>query len=195
MIESVPVETFLRKAKGYGYKVFGEEYHGALNLNIVGWRFRPYYPNAFNDTLSLYHLQANGRWAEHHYGITTLPGVPFLRNPINRKGAAVLAPGQYRAAYALGKFKGYKALKQVGNLTIYRDNDRDGKFDLSPSSVEKGLFGIHIHKAGLRTKIVGNSSAGCQVFKYAQQYEDFIDLCRRSANLWGNSFTYTLMEI
>ena len=41
---------------------------------------------------------------------------------------------------------------------------------------------------------VENWSEGCQVFKKSADFEAFMKICRKSKDLHGNSFTYTLIE-
>jgi hypothetical protein len=41
---------------------------------------------------------------------------------------------------------------------------------------------------------VENWSEGCQVFKKAADFEEFMKICRKSRDKHGNSFTYTLIE-
>lgn len=43
---------------------------------------------------------------------------------------------------------------------------------------------------------IGLYSAGCQVFESVRDYEDkFIPLVKKAATMYGNSFTYTLVNI
>jgi hypothetical protein len=62
--------------------------------------------------------------------------------------------------------------------------------------VSKGIFGVNIHHA----RAVGNTftidkySAGCQVFQNADDFETFMKLCQKHRALYGNSFTYTLID-
>jgi hypothetical protein len=114
---------------------------------------------------------------------------------MRESGTAILCPGQYVETYALGLFKGYTALKQVKEVKVYRDNNLDDKVDINGMVIEAGLFGIHIHRAGWMSKTVGLSSAGCQVFQSRVGFDRFIDVCRMSERLYGNKFTYTLMEL
>lgn len=188
-----PVQQFLEKMKYLGYKLFTDT-DKPLNLNIVGWRNSYTRPNQFDDYLAVY-WRSGGFWESRGWAITTFPGKPFLTNPINSKGTAILVPGQYRDAYSLSLYKGYTALVQLKPVKVYRDNNRDGVADRSIVTIEEGLFGIHIHKAGLFSQWVGNASAGCQVFQRAEDFKDFIKLCEQAALMWGNHFTYTLMEI
>ena len=54
-------------------------------------------------------------------------------------------------------------------------------------------FGINIHKAGRDSQIINNWSLGCQVFKKEDNFDEFMKLCYKSEQIWGNSFTYTLI--
>lgn len=186
-------QQFTVKMGIQGYKVF-KEVDRPLNLNIVGWRNRFSRANQFDDWLAVY-WRAGTYWESRAWPVTTVPGKPYLNFPINPKGTAILAPGQYLNAYALGTFKGYTALKQVRPVKVYRDNNRDSAIDQSIVTIEEGIFGIHIHKAGAFSQWVGKASAGCQVFQKEDDFKDFIKLCEQAALMWGNSFTYTLMEI
>lgn len=164
-------------------------------LDIVGIRHKAWEPNSFTDTLICRWFESKDREVTKSWCITTTPGVPWLLNPMQRKGAAILVSGQYTEAYALGRYKGKDALLQVAPVKVYRDRNRNSTIDLDPDTIEEGLFGIHIHRAGIFSKLVGTWSAGCQVFEKEADFEDFIEICRTSLKYWGNSFTYTLVEI
>lgn len=163
------------------------------NINIVGWRDQKARVGRFDCFLSVYHLE-DDIWKESYWPITTYPGRPALLRPVNKDGAAILVPGQYLNAYRLGVYKGYVALKQVRPVKVYRDKNLDTRFTLDADTIQEGLFGIHIHKASFWSKRVGVSSAGCQVFQRAQDYEEFMAICDKAAMNWGNLFTYTLVE-
>ena len=45
----------------------------------------------------------------------------------------------------------------------------------------------------LTTYVINKWSAGCQVFKKIDDYNKFMELCKDSANIYGNGFTYTLI--
>jgi len=66
--------------------------------------------------------------------------------------------------------------------------------DMNPDSEADGYYGINIHKAGGYSRNVEKYSAGCQVFAFEKEYDVFISLCELSAHIWGNAFTYTLLE-
>lgn len=168
---------------------------GLYNLNIVGFRNKYGRPNQFDDTIAVYYKNYEG-WESRFYKATTLPGTPSLLNPINKNGTAILVPGQYESCYQLGAHKGkYKALIQARQVRVYRDNNKDTVYDTAERSIESGLFGINIHKASLFSKVVGANSAGCQVIQDSKDYEEFISLCEKAEKVWGNLFSYTLVEI
>ena len=61
---------------------------------------------------------------------------------------------------------------------------------------EWGYFGINIHRSNPHTEstIVEKWSAGCQVFKKIDDYNEFLEICGRARKEWGNAFTYTLLK-
>ena len=65
-----------------------------------------------------------------------------------------------------------------------------------PESIDSGYFGINIHRSAKKGEStnVNKWSAGCQVFKNSLDYDIFICICEKSAEIYGNSFTYTLLE-
>jgi hypothetical protein len=57
-------------------------------------------------------------------------------------------------------------------------------------------LGINIHRAAPSgtTQRVDKYSAGCQVFNSANDFAEFIAAAKKHSNLYGNSFTYTLID-
>ena len=137
------------------------------------------------------------------YAATTEPGTSILRSPIKavrHKGTAILVPDQYRSTYRIGTHGGkrrYTALVQRGGkVRVVRDNNRDSKPDYH-NPEEEGWFGINIHKAGSRvdgSTQIDKWSAGCQVFKKVDDFNEFMTICNKAREEWGNSFTYTLIK-
>lgn len=174
-----------------GYKFYS---NGDYNLNIIGIRCGGSATNRFTDELHLIY-KVKGLWKHDVFKITTKPGLNSLVNPVNVKGCSILVPGQYPKSHKLGLHKGkYTALVQAKPLKVYRDNNKDKIIDLNPESIDQGIFGINIHKSGSDSTLVNNWSAGCQVFKRETDFNRFINICKRSAELYGNSFTYTLLD-
>ena len=181
----------LFKKKGYAYFT-----NGAYNLNIIGVRAAGRnITNSFDDVLVLIYKSPSGQWQRQIYNITTDPGRYYMLNPTTRKGTAILVPGQYRGAYQIAYHKGkYKALCQRKPLPVYRDGNKDDKFDLNPLSIDKGIFGINIHKAGDNSTLVNGWSYGCCVLSKSVDFNALMRLAERSASIYGNSFTFTLIN-
>jgi hypothetical protein len=175
------------------FKLYSRPYE----LNIVGMRSDSIIPNRFDDEIHVFYKVSPTSWNYHVYKATTDPGTFWLLNPMQPQGTAILGEGQYENAYALGLHRGeYMALVQQKPITIIRDYDRNAKLDFYNGTKEKGLFGINIHRANRNgtTKTVDRNSAGCQVFENAQAFAQFILLCERHSHLYGNEFTYTLID-
>lgn len=179
------------KRKGYAYFDNGSD----LNLNIIGIRNSEVgnvVTNVFDDYLTISY-RMKGSWVFRYWAITTDPGKKGVTNYHNRKGVARLMPGQYRGSHTIGFHKGqYQALVQKNPLRIWRDPNRDMIFN--ENLVERGIFGINIHKAMENTKCVEDWSEGCQVFKRNPDFLEFMRICNQAAVAQGNSFTYTLLE-
>ena len=182
------------KAKGYEWFSQGE-----YNLNIVGIRTSctgTRITNQFDDTITLSYL-LGGVWQFHQYKATTDPGIKSAQNLMNQKGVAVLVPGQYSGSHQIGLHQGkYEALTQKTPVRVYRDANRDLKYDLDPAKIDEGMFGINIHRASATgtSVIVDGWSAGCQVFANNTEFTHFMNIIRKARTRWGNSFTYTLIE-
>jgi peptidoglycan hydrolase-like protein with peptidoglycan-binding domain len=158
--------------------------------NIVGLRSRAGSTNSFDDEMHLFRKTAEG-WEDHAYPMTADPGTYYLKTPLNGSATAAVVPGQYPDSHAFGLHKGqYEALVQVGPLWVYRDGNRDAKFDYDPKSIVRGTYGINIHKASTDSKSVDNWSAGCQVFARSRDFAEFISLLKQAPQ---PKFTYTLL--
>ena len=182
------IKEALRKKQ---YKFFE---NGDYNLNIIGIRnVSDQIDNLFDDTLFLAY-KVEDRFNIQQFPCTTQPGAYYMKTPMNKLGTAILVPGQYRGAYTIGLHQGkYEALRQCGLLKIYRDNDRDNTYDYQ-NITDSINDGINIHKAGRASKKIDNWSAGCQVLAYAADFDILMGLAKRSSKLYGDKFTYTLIE-
>lgn len=165
------------------------------NVNIIGVRSNHDVTNKFEDTLYIIYRNDELNWVIKAYPITTIAGTYYFDRPSRIAGTAILAPGQYKGVYKIDKHAGkYTALCQrLGEVTVYRDPNQDKIADTEEVEIQKGYFGINIHKAGVSSLYVGRWSAGCQVFQVARQFGEFMDVITKSASIFGNSFTYTLL--
>jgi hypothetical protein len=90
----------------------------------------------------------------------------------------------------------YEALCQrLGNVTVYRDNNKDTTYD--EKVTETGYFGINIHRSSIYKDptYVDYFSEGCQVFRYNANFVEFMKIINKSKAAFGNKFTYTLIEL
>jgi len=166
-----------------------------FNLNIFGIRCATD-TNFFDDLICIAYRDEYLETVVEIFQGTTDPGRYWLEHPMNSDGTAILVEGQYRSTYKIDKHRGkYNALCQrLGKVTVYRDNDKDRKHDLDPETEQTGYFGINIHKSNPYVKYVDKYSAGCQVFRLDSHFDRFMLLAFKSAEIYGNSFTYTLFD-
>jgi len=181
------------KAKGYVW--FEDANNKGYDVNIVGIRNSATgqtVTNVFDDLLTISYKE-NGEWKFHCWAATTDPGKKGVKEYHNAAGVARLVEGQYRSSHIIRLHQGkYEALGQNKPVKVYRDANRDMTYD--ENKIQEGVFGINIHKAGADSTYVENWSEGCQVFKKAVDFEAFMTICRKSRDIHGNSFTYTLIE-
>jgi len=179
------------KSQGYVWFDGAKDY----DVNIVGVRNATpgqKVTNLFDDKITLSY-KINGEWFYHEWDATTEPGKKGVMQFHNSGGVARLVPDQYRGVYKVSMHQGkYQALCQrLGDVTVWRDKNRDMDFD--EIIRDTGMFGINIHKAGTVSNFVENWSEGCQVFKRTKDFNDFMVLINRAKEIHGNHFTYTLI--
>jgi hypothetical protein len=192
MYSKEQIETAL-KSKGYVW--FEDLSNKGFDVNIVGVRNSSTgdkVTNVFDDYLTVSYKE-NGEWKFHSWSATTDPGKKGVMEYHNAAGVARLVEGQYRGSHTIRLHQGkYEALGQAKNVKVYRDANKDLKYD--EKKIQEGLFGINIHKAGADSTYVENWSEGCTVFKRSAEFEEFMKICRKARDIHGNSFTYTLIE-
>jgi len=184
-----------------GYKWFEDHNDKGYDVNIVGVRnseTKNKVTNKFDDCITVSYKK-DGEWKFFCFPCTTDPGTHWVENILNKKGVAILKPGQYRGSHKIRKHQGrYEALGQQRAVKVYRDNNRDDKYDLLEESVDEGLFGINIHRAtkyvNKKSTQVDKWSAGCQVIAANDHWTTFMKIMRKARGIWGNNFSYTLLE-
>ena len=187
--------------KAKGYKWFEDNNNKGYDVNIVGVRnseTNGRVTNAFDDCMTISY-KVEGEWKFHCFPCTTDPGTHWVENILNDRGVAILKPGQYRGSHKLRLHQGkYLALGKKKPMSIYRDANLDGKYDLIEESVREELIGINIHRAtsraGGKSSRVDKWSAGCQVIADNDDWHEFLDICQAAREIHGNSFSYTLLE-
>ena len=176
------------------YKFFTKK----LDLNIFGIRM-VVNTNDFDDFIGVAYIGEEGEEVLELWPATTDPGAHWLGDPLNKRGTAILVPGQYRGVYKLDLHCGkYTALCQrAGKVKVYRDNDRDKEHDMDPETVQNGDFGINIHRSNPKSESyrIDKWSAGCQVFKKVAGFHSLINIVRLEEATHGNTtHSYTLFE-
>ena len=187
-------EQIEKAVKSKGYVWFDDSTNKGYDVNIVGIRndsTGDKVTNVFDDYLTISY-KVGGQWKFHIWPATTDPGTKGILESKNKSGIARLVEGQYRSSHTIRLHQGkYEALGQSKNVKVYRDANRDMKYD--ETKIEEGIFGINIHHAGADSTYVNDWSMGCQVFKKTKDFEEFMSICRKSRDIHGNSFTYTLI--
>jgi hypothetical protein len=178
--------------KAKGYKWFdGNDYV----LNIIGVRNSATVQkvtNLFDDHITVSYT-VNGEEKFHCWPATTDPGTKGVMQYGNKAGVARLVEGQYIDSHIMRLHAGkYEALGQNKPVKVFRDPNKDMVYD--EKSIQEGVFGINIHKAGADSTYVENWSEGCQVFKRSADFEEFMSICRKAKTANGNKFSYTLIE-
>lgn len=190
----INIRGLIRQLKKKDYVVYDEPF----KLNIVGIRSSNTVPNKFDDIIYVFYKDDKGQWVGKAYPATTDTGTYWLKNPMHTEGSALLKEGQYVNTWNRGMHRSkYLALTQsLGKVTVYRDYNRDAVLDFDNGKEMTGFFGINIHRANSvgTTKSVDKNSAGCQVFANADDFAEFMEMTKKHADLYGNKFTYTLID-
>jgi len=192
--DKINIRGLIRQLKKRGYVIYDRPYE----LNIVGIRANSTIPNSFDDLIYVFYKTDKNKWVGKAYPATTDPGTYWLKNPMHPKGSAILKEGQYKDVYTIGSHRNaYTALTQRGGpVTVFRDYDRDAVLDFYNGKEMTGMFGINIHRANSKgtTKTINKYSAGCQVFQNADDFAEFMGMAKKQRDLYGNKFTYTLID-
>ena len=198
--------------KGKNYTIYTENYQ----LNIVGIRrIVPTDMNMFDDLITvfftvpsivpwrqtdvteLFEDKISKRiWVFNQFPATTEPGKPFLLNPVNPAGTAILCEGQYIDVYKrdLHNNKYLALCQRLGEVEVWRDDDKDTEYDFKKK--QKGFFGINIHRASQWKLLrwIDKNSAGCQVIQNNKHFDLMMNWTKIHEDKFGNKFSYTLIN-
>lgn len=187
------LKEVLQTLKQKGYTINTRPFE----LNIVGIRSASNIPNSFDDKIIVCYKREDGEWIINQFKATTDPGTYWLKNLMNPAGTAILKPGQYKNSHRIGVHRNkYQALVQQNPVTVIRDSNKDDTLDFTGTKEQTGIFGINIHRASVNgvTKLVDKHSAGCQILADVNDFNLLMQLAERHKNMYGNNFTYTLIE-
>jgi hypothetical protein len=164
-----------------------------LPFHLVGIRSKADVPNSFDDQFYLINELDMVHLISWQTSCTTNPGLYWMQKVMNKKGAAVLKPGQYIDTWKLGKHKNvHEALVQAAPVTVYRDNNKNDKAEENGLE-DTGMFGINIHRANNTaiSKIIDQWSAGCIVLNSPVEFNRLLQDCKVSGL---SKFTFTLLR-
>ena len=178
-----------------GYSFFDSN---GYNINIFGIRSNDSLVDEFNDWIGIAFKDVIGNAQIITFKATTDPGYYWLKKKNgNINGTAILCPGQYRKCWQLGTHKGYEALQQsaFAKFKVWRDSDSDGVLDKT-GRIYNDVSGLNCHTTSFLRDVnrVGQYSAGCQVIQDDLDFMIFLSIVKKSASLYGDYFSYTLLE-
>lgn len=181
-----------------GYKFYES---GQYNTNLFGIRNSDLsVVDQFNDLLGVAYLDEFFTPQCLVFQGTTKPGLLYLRDRLgNPNGTAIVIPGSYPGVWMCGfHHRGlpsqYPAYEQKGTFRCHRDNILNGVFDMGGPTYTDGA-GINGHHAATgESTLVGGWSSACQVCSSDKEHAIWFAVGQRCAELYGNSFTYTLFQ-
>ena len=148
--------------------VEGMDANGEVNSDL---------PNQFNDVRIVLDcwLRTLGCWSA-----TTEPGRWYTEQPMNPKGAARIAFGQYRAwrvgMHGSGADR-HEALVQVAPVKVFRDANKD--MIRTGDAIDEGLFGVNQHWGyDMPPSNIGKASAGCLVGRSRTGHREFMNIVK-----------------
>lgn len=135
-----------------------------------------------------------GNWAA-----TVKPGLPAIRNPLGKAGAAFIEPGQYKAWRVdihNGIFgRSEEGLVQVAPVKFRRDVNRNGRVDNEP--VQLGMIGLNQHSGSDQLKVDHTSYACLAGQSQSDHLRSFMPLVKADPRYHRNRafvFTTTILD-
>lgn len=176
---------------------------GQYNVNLFGIRNKDLFTvNEFNDLLGVAYLDEFMNKQCLVFQGTTKPGLTVLKNKLGHPdGTMILCEGQHKRCWTIrmhneGKASAHEAYGQIGPgvFRVWRDKDGDGQFDLS-GPIYTNASGVNGHTTrDFDVENVNDFSWGCQVVNDDKEHGIWLSVGKRSAELYGNAFTYTLFR-
>lgn len=168
--------------------VEGMSVDGSLNSDL---------PNCFNDRRLVIQVLDSKPSIIGNWEGTTEPGGHYTYNPMNSRGAARIAFGQY-PAWCVGMHghgDRHEALVQVAPVKVHRDFNKD--FKRTGDRIDVGLFGINQHWGyDLPINNIATSSAGCLVGRTRAGHQEFMQLIKGDRRYQSNrNYVFTTTVI
>lgn len=170
--------------------------NGVHYLNLFVVRANTGFTNTFDDIAGVFYKNAKDIWTLKKWDCTVDPGRYYLENLMNPKGTGIIVPNQYLEVYEIGLHKGENALVQRGNLSVYRDKNKDLTYNKDPKTIETGLFAIDIHNANnlQKSTYVNNWSAACVVLPDPNEHKELMSLAKTYFDVYRPRLAFTLFD-
>ncbi|RUT01589.1 hypothetical protein DSM106972_066860 [Dulcicalothrix desertica PCC 7102] len=185
-----------------GYQVFTNE--GEINIVYLRGADKNGKPNsnAINEWYDrrLVLMFRNGQpTIAGNWAATVKPGLPAIRNPLGKAGAAFIESGQYKA-WRVGIHNGIfgrseEGLVQVAPVNFRRDVNRNGKVDSEP--IQSGMIGLNQHSGSDQLKVDRASYACLAAQSQSGHLYKFMQLVKADPRYRRNRafvFTTTILD-
>ena len=202
-VDSDVIEKIIKIVKDGGGEVFENDGY----INFCGVR-NNVTNDTFNDELYIYWKDTtDGQFkCVKTSGFTTKPGKRVIlneRGDTNSKGAAIVKEGWHPDCWHHGEHGGkYDALRQdegiTKPITITRDKTQfgnKGNYELRifSDTTEVGYPYTNMHRSGIpQGNSVNGWSAGCQVFKYKNEFDEMLSMANVASQNGQTKFSYFL---
>jgi peptidoglycan hydrolase-like protein with peptidoglycan-binding domain len=174
------------------YQVFtnAKEYNIVYIEGINGdWTLNNDAANEFNDQRIVLEIINGVPKIVNSWQATTEPGSHYTYSPMNPKGAARIQFGQYKAwtvGYH-GTANPHEALRQVGDITVCRDFNKD--FKRTGDELDTGDdFYVNQHWGyDAPVNDIKNASAGCLVGRRKEGHKEFMAIIKQDRRYVANN--------
>lgn len=148
----------------------GADQHGRPNKNRI---------NEWSDRRLLLMFRGGQPAVVGNWAATVKPGLPAIRNPLGKAGAAFIEPGQY-SAWRVGIHHGIfgrveEGLVQVAPVKFRRDVNRDG--DVNDEPIVSGMIGLNQH-SGSNQPYVDKASYACLAAQSENGHRQFMSVVK-----------------
>ena len=166
-----------------GFTVFTRPFE----LNIIGIRSENPREGFFDDEIHVFYTTKKGEWEYRVYKASTDAG-SFL----GKGDYPLLAEGQYLDSFQWGEIKGIPSLMAVKPLNVIVGYNRKSLLDVFNGRQGALRIDMAFHPS---TDQDTKEAGGLQVFEDQGEFAHFMRLCELHKKLYGNSFTYTLLDM
>jgi peptidoglycan hydrolase-like protein with peptidoglycan-binding domain len=174
------------------YQVFtnAKEYNIVYIEGINGdWTLNNDAANEFNDQRIVLEIINGVPKIVNSWQATTEPGSHYTYSPMNPKGAARIQFGQYKAwkvGYH-GTANPHEALRQVGDITVCRDFNKDFKRTGDELDIGDDFYVNQHWGYDAPVNDIKNASAGCLVGRRREGHKEFMAIIKQDRRYVANN--------